>query len=400
MDKKLEELLTRGVQEIVVEKDLQKKLESGRKLRIKHGVDPTTKDLHLGHAVIYEKLRQFQELGHKIVFLIGGFTGRFGDPSDKTKTRMMRDKKEVSTLAKNYLVQVGKIINLEKAEVRDNSEWYDKMSAENLLRLMSEFTALRMLERDMFQKRIKAGEKIGLHELVYPILQGYDSVMLKADLTIIGADQKFNELQARPLQEKNRQAPQDLIMMPLLIGTDGEQKMSQSLGNDISISEHPYQQYGKIMSITDEQIIPYFTLVTREPLSEIKEMEKEMKRGKLNPRDAKAMLARAIVTICHSTGDAQNAESEFNRVYRDKESPSVIVSVSLSPDQKELTLLELVKIYKFFPSNSECRRKILEGAIKIDGVKKTDPKEIIKLQEGMIVQGGKRFERVGFRNKL
>ncbi|MBU3925570.1 tyrosine--tRNA ligase, partial [Patescibacteria group bacterium] len=235
----IEQVLTRGVKKIIERESLEKKLKSGKTLRIKHGVDPTTPDLHLGYAVIYRKLRQFQDLGHTVVFLIGDFTGRFGDPTDKGEVRSMRDKKEVQKLAQNYIDQVSKILDKKKLEIRYNGEWYDKMSAEDLLRLMSKFTNAQMLQRDMFQERIKKGQDIGLHEPVYPVLQGYDSVMLESDLTIIGNDQEFNELQGRRAQEMFGQKPQDLVIMPILTGTDGKNKMSQSLGNYIGITEAP-----------------------------------------------------------------------------------------------------------------------------------------------------------------
>ena len=248
---KIEEVLTRGVEKVIKKEDLLKRLKSGKKLRVKHGIDPTTKDLHLGHSVVYLKLKELQDLGHKIVFLIGDFTGRFGDPSEKLKTRTLRSKKEVRDLAKNYLRQVGKILDFKKIEIRYNGEWYDKMKADELLILMSNFTHARMIERDMFQKRIEKGLDIGFHEPVYPLLQAYDSVMLKSDLTVCGIDQLFNELKARELQEKFGQKGQDIIATKILIGLDGKKKMSQSLGNYVGVEEKPTEQFGKIMSIPD-----------------------------------------------------------------------------------------------------------------------------------------------------
>ncbi len=248
---KIKEVLTRGVEEVIVRESLEKKLKSGKVLRIKHGVDPTTSDLHIGHAVSYEKLRLLQEMGHKIVFLIGDFTARFGDPTEKLEARTLRKKEEIKDLSQNYIKQISVFLDIKKTEIRRNSQWYDKMSAGELLRLMSHFSTQRMLERDMFEERKKKGLEIVLHEPVYPVLQGYDSVMLKSDLTVNGTDGIFNELQGRKLQKDFGQAPQDIIATSILVGTDGKQKMSQSLGNFIGITEKPNEQYGKVMSIPD-----------------------------------------------------------------------------------------------------------------------------------------------------
>jgi len=270
---KVDRILSRGVTKVIVQKSLAKKLASGRVLRIKHGVDPTTTDLHLGHAVMYNKLRAFQEMGHKVIFLIGDFTARFGDPTDKIHgSRSIRSKDEVAALAKNYIRQACAILDKRKLEVRYNSEWYDKMSAEQLLKLMANFTEAQMMQRDMFEERRKKGLEIGLHEPVYPVLQGYDSVMLKSDATVIGSDQEFNELQGRRAQEIFGQEPQDLMLMPLLVGTDGKRKMSQSLGNDIGIAEEAGSMYGKVMSIPDEIMKEYFVLLTDMSQEEITEL--------------------------------------------------------------------------------------------------------------------------------
>jgi len=387
--KKINELLTRGVNEIVVADSLKTKLKSGRVLRVKHGVDPTTADLHLGYAVVYEKLRQFQELGHKIVFLLGCFTGRFGDPTDKSEVRKLRSKKEVENLAKNYIKQLDKILDIKKIEVRSNSEWYDKMSAEDLLHLMSEFTVARMLERDMFQERIKQGRDIGLHEPVYAALQGYDSVMLKSDLTVVGTDQKFNELQARKLQEKAGQKPQDLVMMPLLIGTDGKMKMSQSLDNYIALKDSADDMYGKIMSIPDEQIINYFTLVTRMSLDEIKKITIQLKLGS-NPRDVKAKLAREIVKIYHGLAAGSAAAEAFDKQFKNKEVPDNIPVLNV--ECRKWKVVDLLTKTKLASSKSEARRLIEQGGVKIDKRKLTikDLEKLADVESGMIVQVGKR----------
>ncbi len=387
-DEKIEELLTRGVEEVIVKKDLIKKLKSGRQLRIKHGIDPTTSDLHLGYAVVYQKLKEFQDLGHKVIFLIGDFTARFGDPTAQKKMRGLRGKEEVLELAKNYMAQVGKILDLDKLEIRYNGEWYDKMSAEELLRLVSRFTVARLLERDMFQERIKAHQEIGYHEPIYPILQGYDSVMLKADLTVCGIDQKFNELLGRELQLQFGQPPQDLVLMPLLIGTDGKHKMSQSLGNYIKITESPNEMYGKIMSIPDEIIIHYYQLLTRIDEKEIRKIEKEMKKGILNPRDAKAKLAKEIVTIYHGKEKAELAEKEFERVFRERKIPSKIPEYKISLEEAKIN--ELIYQIGLVSSKSEARRMIEQGAVEIDGsvIREFDKK--IKLKDKMIIRVGKR----------
>lgn len=378
-DKKIiDELLTRGVKEVVVKKELEKKLRSGKRLRVKHGVDPTTKDLHIGYAVVYEKLRILQEMGHQIVFLIGDFTARFGDPTDESKSRKMRSKKEVEDCAQNYIKQIGKILDIKKTEIRRNSEWFDKFNGQDMLELESRFTVARMLERDMFQERIRKGEEIAYHEPVYPMLQAYDSVMLKSNLTVIGTDQLFNEFRARDLQEKYKQAPQDLIAMKMLIGTDGKQKMSQSLGNYIGITESPDQQYGKIMSIPDDLIPHYFELATRVLLKKIEK----------NPRDAKARLAREIVAIYHGKTAAQKAEKEFDRVFKEKQVPSKLKSYKLST--KKPIILDLLVQTKLAPSKAEAKRLVEQGGVKIDKKVINDWREKISIKPGAILQVGKR----------
>lgn len=385
-DKKaVEEVLKRGVAEVVVEKDLRKKLLSGKRLRIKHGVDPTSKDLHLGYAVVYEKLRQLQEMGHQIIFLIGSFTGRFGDPTDKGKARDLRKKEEVLAMAKNYIKQLSKILDIDQVEIRYNGEWYDKFTAEDLLKLMSKFTVARMLERDMFQKRMKDEREIFFHEPVYPMLQGYDSVMLKSDLTVIGLDQKFNELQARPLQEEAKQIPQDLIMVPLLIGTDGKQKMSQSLGNYIGIADTAQEQYGKTMSIPDQLIYMYFELCTRVSNQELFDIEKMLKNG-TNPRDLKARLAREIVTIYHSVKEAEKAEEEFNKVFKDRGKPTDIPKIAIPENE---SLLDILTHAGLTSSKSEAQRMVEQKAVHINDQIITDWRNY-KPKSKDIIQLGKR----------
>lgn len=354
---KIKQLLTRGVEGIIVKENLEKRLRKGEKLRVKHGVDPTTRDLHIGYAVVYWKLRDFQDLGHKIVFLIGNFTARFGDPTDEAKTREMRKKSEVEALAKNYLKQLSKILDLDKVEVRYNGEWYDKWSWEQGLCFMSKFSVARVLERDMFQERIKKGKEIQYHEPVYPMLQGYDSVELKSDVTVIGSDQKFNELQARPLQQEAGQTPQDLVIVPLLLGTGGKRKMSQSLGNYIGINEPPEEQYGKTMSIPDKLLKHYFELATRLSQQEIEEILRQ------EPRDAKARLAREIVSLYHGEKAAEKAEQEFNKVFRDKKIPSKIPELKTASKD----LVEILVQTKLASSKADAKRLIKQGAVKKRG---------------------------------
>lgn len=384
-------LLDRGVDQIQIKKELEAKLLSGHKLRIKHGVDPTTDKLHIGYGVVYWKLREFQELGHKIIFLIGDFTARFGDPSDKSMTRQMRTKAQVDKLAEAYLDQVSKILDLKKTEIRRNSEWYDKMSAEDLLRLASQFTVAQMLERDMFVTRTEENRPIGLHEPMYPVLQGYDSVCLKSDLTIVGTDQLFNELMARPLQTRADQVPQDVMAMSLLIGTDGKAKMSQSLGNDIGITDSPQEQFGKVLSIPDGLINHYYELATLASPAKCRAIARDLELGVLKPRDAKLALAKEIVTLYHGKEAGNQAQAEFLRVFSQRELPSEIEARTVAVKRHRLDglLLEI----GLASSRSEAQRLIKAGAVKIDSALIGDWQAEIALHDEMIVQVGKR----GFR---
>ncbi|MBU2545312.1 tyrosine--tRNA ligase [Patescibacteria group bacterium] len=383
-DQKIEDVLTRGVEKVIKKDSLVEKLNSGKKLRVKHGIDPTTKDLHLGYSTVYLKLKELQEMGHQIIFLIGDFTGRFGDPTEKIEARKLRDAKEVRNLAKNYLKQVGKILDLKKTEIRYNSEWYGKMKADELLLLMSNFTTARMLERDMFQERIKKGIETGLHEPVYPVLQAYDSVMLKSDLTVCGTDQLFNELKARELQQKFDQPGQEIIATKLLIGTDGKQKMSQSLGNYIGFEDSPNEQFGKIMSIPDNLIFEYFELITRVPLIEIGKLRKL----KTNPKNLKSRLAKEIIKIYHGEKEAEKAEKEFNKVFRNKELPSDIPEIKI--ENQELNILDLLLKTKLVASKAEARRLVEQGAVKIDSKIIKDWQTKIETRPGRVLQIGKR----------
>ncbi len=371
--------MSRGVKKIIVKESLEKKLKSGGVLRVKHGVDPTTADLHLGYAVIYRKLRRFQDLGHKVVFLIGSFTGRFGDPTEKAEgARAMRTKEEVDKLAENYIKQAGKILDLGKLEIRDNAEWYDEMSAEDLLRLMSKFTVARMMQRDMFQERMKKGLDIGLHEPVYPLLQGYDSVMLKSDATVIGSDQEFNELQGRRLQEIHGEEPQDLMIMPLLTGTDGKMKMSQSLGNYIGITEPADSQFGKIMSIPDTLLEEYYTLLTDLPFNKEE-----------NPRDAKTRLAYEIVKTYHNEEEAEKARENFIKLFQKKEIPEDIPEITAEEGEE---LRDVLIRNKIVSSKGEFRRLVNAGAVDVDGKAISDAR--FPAPAGVVKVGKRRFVKI------
>lgn len=383
----LDELFTRRVDSIIGENELRQALQSGKKLRIKHGVDPTTPDLHLGYSVVYHKLREFQNLGHTVVFLIGNFTARFGDPSDRKLMRNLRHAKEVDQLAKNYLKQAFTILDPNKTEVRYNAEWYDKMSAEDLVKIMTHFTYSQMIERDMFQKRIKEKAEIGFHEPLYPILQGYDSVMIKSDITVIGTDQTFNEMRGRDLQRDFGQEPQGIMSVPLLVGTDGHNKMSQSLGNYIGITEGPSEQYGKIMSIPDNLIYPYFEMVTTVDRSTLNQIKKRLNDKTANPRDLKMELAHTIVEMYHGGSKADAAQKNFVRVFQQGGKPTDITEATIT---KDTPLLDFLVSQKLIPSKTEGRRLIEQRGIKVDDKPVTEIDFILKAKTAATIQVGKR----------
>lgn len=389
----IEDLLGRGVAEVIDRKSLEAKLRSGRPLRVKHGVDPTSKDLHLGYAVVYRKLKAFQDAGHTVIFLIGDFTARFGDPNDKLEARQLRSAVEVEEAALSYLDQIGMMLDLRRTEIRRNSEWYDKLSAEELLKIMSHFTTQRMLERDMFAERMRKGKEIRLQEPVYPVLQAYDSVMLKADLTVIGSDQTFNELQARELQRAYDQDPQDLIMMPLLRGTDGKRKMSQSLGNTIGVREPAGEMFGKVMSIPDSLIGEWFRLCTDVPEAEVKDIVSGMRKKEINPRDAKARLATEIVTIYHGRAAAQTAGQEFTSVFSKKQAPKELPELQLSSGSH--TLLDVLVSQNLVESRSAARRLMDQGGVKLNDKPVTDWTAKVEIPDQAVLQiGPRRFYRL------
>ena len=394
---KIKELLERGVEEIIVREHLEKRLMAGEKLRVKFGIDPTGPVIHLGSAIPLWKLKQFQELGHQIVLLIGDFTARIGDASDKNAMRKSLSEKEIAENMKTYKNQIGKVLDLDKTDIVYNSEWLDSLSHKEVLKLQSLFTVAQMLERENFSDRYKAGKPIGITEFSYPLMQGYDSVAIRADVEIGGTDQTFNMLAGRTIQFAYNQESQDIMTLSLLEGTDGR-KMSKSYENIIGISDEPNEMYGKIMSMKDEPIIKYFILCTGMPMEGIRHIEKELKGEKVNPRDAKARLAKEIVALYHGQKAAGGAGKEFDKVFKRKELPTAIEEVKLKEDvgaAHKRPILDLLMQTKLSPSKSEAKRLVEQGAVKIDGRVEKDWQKQVEIKEGMIIQAGKRkFVRI------
>ena len=388
-----------GVADLINEQDLVKKIEKSIKenkpLVVKLGLDPTAPDIHLGHTVPLRKLRLFQEFGHQVVIVIGGFTARIGDPTGKSVTRPPLTKEEVLKNAETYKTQIFKVLDPEKTIVRDNSEWLESMNFADVLRLASSYTVARMMERDDFSKRFKEGRPIGVHEFMYPLMQGHDSVALHADVEFGGTDQTFNLLMGRHLQELEGQEPQVVITMPLLEGLDGIQKMSKSLGNYIGIDEEPKEMYGKAMSIPDELMMCYFMLVTDMSIEEQEDMAKRLESGELHPRDAKMQLARTIVRLYHGEEAALEAEEEFKRVFQQRAMPTDIPEYAMDAPTEPIFVPQFCTDAGLTASNGEARRSIKAGAFKVNGEKYTE--ENLKLEDGMIVQVGKRkFVKIKF----
>jgi len=381
---KIEEILSRNVQEVISKPHLEKRLKKGEKLRVKFGIDPTSADLHLGHSLCLRKLKNFQDLGHQIIFLIGDFTAQIGDPSDRANTRKPLTSAEIEKNMKDYISQADRILDIKKVEIRHNSEWYNKKNLGFLINLTSRFTHARLVERDDFQKRIKANIDISMSELLYPLLQGYDSVELRADLEIGGSDQKFNLLMGRKVQKKYNLPEQDIITLPLLIGTDGEVKMSKSYGNYIGLKESAAEMFGKIMSIPDKLIWDYFKLLTDLSLSEIERIKKETK----NPRDAKNRLALEITAFYYGVNASRAAESEFQRVFKEKKAPAKIEEVKIK--ERALAVMDLLVGTGQAASKSEAKRLILQGGVKINDKLQPNWQEIVQIKKGMIIQTGKR----------
>ncbi len=381
--------LSRGAEEILLEEDLRKKLRRGKPMRVKVGFDPTAPDLHVGHTVVINKMRQFQQQGHHIIFLIGDFTGMIGDPSGKSSTRPPLTKDEVMANAKTYQEQVFKILDKDKTEISFNSSWFGKMGAADLIGLAARHTVARMLERDDFNKRYKSNQPIAIHEFLYPLVQGYDSVALKADAELGGTDQKFNLLVGRQLQQSFDQEPQVVMTMPLLEGLDGVQKMSKSLGNYIGITEPAGEMFGKVMSISDDLMWRYYELLSFRPLSEIEGLKKSITDG-ANPRDVKFELASEIVSRFHDADAADRAKKDFIARFQGNAMPDDIPEVSLDSADGSLGLAHILKAAGLTPSTTEGFRMIKQGAVRIDGARVDDKTLEFKTGASHVFQVGKR----------
>lgn len=388
------ELIKRGTVEVIQIDELKKKLERAIKnnkgLVIKAGFDPTAPDIHLGHTVLLRKMRHFQDLGHKVIFLIGDHTAMIGDPSGESKTRPQLTRKEVEENAKTYEKQISKVLDIKKLEISFNSEWLSKMNISEIATLMSRYSVQRMLERDDFSNRYKQQKNITMLEFLYPLLQGYDSVALKADVELGGTDQKFNLLVGRDIQGAYGQEAQVVITMPLLEGLDGVQKMSKSLNNYVGINENAKDMFGKLMSISDELMYKYYELLTDEDVAKIKS---DVASGKLHPKDAKIKLAKAIVSQYHNEKEAAKQAEEFNRVFKDKDFPSDIEFKEIACSSCSLVCV-LVDCARILNSRGEAKRKIQEGAVEIDGQKISDINLVLKKGKEYKIRVGKKFARI------
>jgi tyrosyl-tRNA synthetase len=382
-------LIKRGTDEILTESDLKKKLESGKQLVIKAGFDPTAPDLHLGHTVLLNKLRHFQDLGHKVIFLIGDFTGQIGDPSGKNKTRPTLDSDELIENAKTYEKQVFKILKKELTEVRFNSEWCNDLGAAGLIGLASKYNVARMLERDDFNKRYNSNQSIAVHEFLYPLVQGYDSVALNADVECGGTDQKFNLLVGRELQRAYDQEPQVVLTVPILEGLDGTNKMSKSLNNFIGIDEKPDEMFGKIMSISDDLMWRWFELLSFISEAEIKNLRQQVHDG-ANPRDIKFILAEELVDRFHGASNGSTCKEQFLQRFQKGSLPEEIKDISVEIESDSIPLTNLLKSTEMTSSTSEAMRLIKQGGVKIDSEKVSDPKLEIQSGSEAIYQVGKR----------
>ncbi len=389
MSDPIADLLDRGTTEVIVREDLEKKLRSDKKLRIKLGIDPSGADLHIGHMVVIRKLRAFQDLGHHILLLFGNFTGQIGDPTGKKDTRPAKTQEELEANAKHYIDQVSKVLDVDKVEVVWNADWLQPLNFADVIKLASNFTVAQMLERDMFQERMKNNKPISLHEFMYPLMQGYDSVALKADVELGGTDQTFNLLAGRVLQKGYDQEPQNILTVPILEGLDGKIKMGKSEGNYIGVSDEPNDMYGKVMSIPDELILRYFELATDVAMAEIDDLRKQLDDG-ANPRDLKMRLGRELVEIYHDAAAAEAAEAHFKQVFSKKELPDEILEKTVS--ENELPLIDMVRLIDSISSNSEARRLIEGGGVKVDSKATKDIEFVVPIPEGdgVLLQVGKR----------
>jgi tyrosyl-tRNA synthetase len=391
--------LRRGAEEILVEEELAERLASGARLKVKAGFDPTAPDLHLGHTVLLNKMRQFQEHGHEVIFLIGDFTGMIGDPSGKSATRPPLSREEIEANAKTYADQVFKILDPDETRLEFNSRWMSSMDAAGLIELAAKHTVARMLERDDFQKRYRAGRPISIHEFLYPLVQGYDSVALQADVELGGTDQKFNLLVGRQLQQSYGQRPQIVMTMPLLEGLDGTNKMSKSLGNYVAIADVPQEMFGKIMSISDALMWRYFELVSLRSIADIDDFKRRVARGE-NPRDIKFLLAEEIVARFHGRESAGRARAEFIARHRDQSIPDDIPRTEVIADQGRIGLAQLLKAAGLASSTSEALRLIDQGGVRIDGERVEDRSREVETGAEHVYQVGKRrFARVIVKRK-
>jgi tyrosyl-tRNA synthetase len=383
------ELIRRGCDELIVEDELAKKLNQGRPLRVKLGLDPTAPDLHLGHTVVINKLRHFQILGHQIQFLIGDFTGMIGDPTGKNQTRPPLTREEIQANARTYREQAFKILDPDKTEILFNSEWSDKLGAEGMIRLAARYTVARMLERDDFGKRYRSNQPIAIHEFLYPLMQGYDSVAMKADVELGGTDQKFNLLVGRELQRDFGQEPQVIVTTPLLEGLDGVNKMSKSLGNYVGISEPAQEIFGKLMSISDELMWRYVELLSFEPMTTIRRWREEVAGGR-NPREIKVLFAKEIVARFHGLGAASDAEAAFEERFRHGRLPEEMPQVTLAGTEEGLPVVQALKQAGLTASTTEAARMIEQGGVRLDGARLDDRTLRIARGRTVVAQVGKR----------
>lgn len=383
------EVIRRGADEVIVEVELEKRLQAGARLRVKAGFDPTAPDLHIGHTVLINKMRQFQQLGHEALFLIGDFTGMIGDPTGKNATRPALSKDEILENAKTYKDQVFRILDPDQTEIVFNSTWMDKMSAADLIQLAGKHTVARMLERDDFSKRYKGNRAISIHEFLYPLVQGYDSVAMKADVELGGTDQKFNLLVGRQLQQAYGQQPQIVVTMPLLEGLDGVQKMSKSLGNYVGITDPPADMFGKLMSISDDLMWRYFELLSFRSATDIAALQKAAREGR-NPRDIKIELAMEIIERFHDGAAAEKARDAFIARFSRGEIPDEMSECELATENGELGIANVLRGAGLTASNAEGFRMLQQGAVRVDGVKVSDRDLALKAGATYIIQVGKR----------
>ena len=388
------DLIRKGASEIIPEEELIQKLEKSIKekkpLKIKLGCDPTRPDLHIGHSVVLRKLAHFQQLGHQAILIVGDFTAMIGDPSGRNQTRPPLSFEESRENSKSYWEQASKILDKNKTKIVNNSEWLGKMNFEDVIKLSSKYTVARMIERDDFTNRFKNGIPISIHELLYPLAQAMDSVAVESDVELGGTDQKFNLLVARDIQREFNMVPQVILTMPLLVGTDGSEKMSKSYNNYIGINESPAEIFGKTLSIPDKLIYQYFQLAADLGSSDLAQIKNDLENSSINPRDIKRRLAKRLVELYHSSADADKAEEEFDKIFINKGLPDEIMEYSPPANMNEMDLVELILEVKFAETKSEARRLIIQGGVSIDGIKIDDIKKVVKFDKEIILKVGKR----------